>query len=173
MRLLIRLCRAFAVAILSTALLCASVVFGSAAKPRASLPITVDAPRQAARPQRTEVTPQVGPVGWHTERRHPRDPLPNGDWTPTTGDAVGCAGPIMVKLCPALEREASSCKRWLRPLRTMARDPWVGCSLTWGLLLNFLSNLAKTHSTTGTTRAMRRNQNVPGLGPTTILMVIG
>src|SRR5882757_9503600 len=40
-----------------------------------------------------------------------------------------------------------------------------------GVLLSFLSNLQR-HTHSQGLRAMRRNQNVPGLGPTTILVVL-
>jgi len=92
----------------------------------------------------------------------------NGDWTPTTGTPSAARGPIMAKL-PGSER-GSSLQRWLRISFRHGKDPWVGCS-DRRVILSFLSNLQR-HTHSQGLRAMRRNQNVPGLGPTTILVVL-
>ena len=89
----------------------------------------------------------------------------NGDW-----DAVDCAGSVMAKLA-RLEREASSCNDGCESSFKRGKDPWVGCSEFGGVLLSFLSNVQR-HTHPQGLRAMRGNQNVPGLGPTTILVVL-
>jgi hypothetical protein len=119
-----------AVAILSTALLCA---LGSPAAPQtaSSLPsITVDAPRQVARPQRPEVTPQGSGRVAHRAGRTSRS-TQTATGTPTTGTPSAARGPIMAKLA-RLEREASSCNDGCESSFRHGKDPWVGCSESAG-----------------------------------------
>ena len=119
-----------AVAILSTALLCA---LGGPAAPQtaSSLPsITVDAPRQVARPQRPEVTPQGSGRVAHRAGRTSRS-TQTATGTPTTGTPSAARGPIMAKLA-RLEREASSCNDGCESSFKRGKDPWVGCSESAG-----------------------------------------
>lgn len=130
MRILSSLVAPSAVAILSTALLCA---LGSpaAAQTASSLPgITVDAPRQVARPQRSEVTPRGSGRVAHRAGRTSRS-TQTASGTSATGTSSAARGPIMVKLA-RLEREASSCNDGCESSFKRGKDPWVGCSESAG-----------------------------------------
>ena len=118
-----------AVAILSTALL--SSLSGTAMSQTATgsgtpLPnVTVEAPRQVARPQRPEVTPQgSGRVAHRASRTSRSAQTANG--TPSAA-----RGPVMAKLA-RLEREASSCNDGCESSFRHGKDPWVGCSESAG-----------------------------------------
>jgi hypothetical protein len=131
-----------AVAILSIALLCA---LGGPAAPQTanSLPsITVDAPRQVARPQRTEVTPQGSGRVAHRAGRTSRS-TQTATGTPTTGTPSAARGPIMVKLA-RLEREASSCNDGCESSFKRGKDPWVGCSESGGYYSTFSATCKDT-----------------------------
>ena len=123
-----------AVAILSTALL--SSLSGTAMSQTATgsgtqLPnITVEAPRQVARPQRPEVTPQGSGRVAHRAGRTSRS-TQTATGTPTTGTPSAARGPIMAKLA-RLEREASSCNDGCESSFRRGKDPWVGCSESAG-----------------------------------------
>jgi hypothetical protein len=94
----------------------------------------------------------------------------NGDWDADDWDAVGCAGSYHGEACPARER-GQQLQRWLR-IKLQTRQGSLGwMQRIGGLLLSFLSNLQR-HTHSQGLRAMRGNQNVPGLGPTTILVVL-
>ena len=117
------------IAILSTALL--SSLSGTAMSQTATgsgtpLPnVTVEAPRQVARPQRPEVTPQgSGRVAHRAGRTSRSTQTANG--TPSTA-----RGPVMAKLA-RLEREASSCNDGCESSFRHGKDPWVGCSESAG-----------------------------------------
>jgi hypothetical protein len=89
----------------------------------------------------------------------------NGDW-----DAVGCAGSCHGEACPARER-GQQLQRWLR-IKLQTRQGSLGwMQRVSGILLSFLSDLQR-HTHSQGLRAMPGNQNVPGLGPTTILVVL-
>ena len=94
----------------------------------------------------------------------------NGDWDADDWDAVGCAGSYHGEACPARER-GQQLQRWLRIKLQTRQGPLGWMQRIGGLLLSFLSNLQR-HAHPQGLRAMRRNQNVPGLGPTTILVVL-
>ena len=118
-----------AIAILSTALL--SSLSGTAMSQTATgsgtpLPnVTVEAPRQVARPQRPEVTPQgSGRVAHRAGRTSRSTQTANG--TPSAA-----RGPVMAKLA-RLEREASSCNDGCESSFRHGKDPWVGCSESAG-----------------------------------------
>src|SRR4030088_66833 len=120
-----------AVALLSTAFLCA---LGGAAMsqttPNSALPsVTVEAPKQAARPQRPEVTAQgPGPVAHRAGRTSRTTQTGTGTGTGTPSAA---RGPVMAKLA-RLEREASSCNDGCESSFKRGKDPWVGCSESAG-----------------------------------------
>src|SRR5882672_1097824 len=122
------------IAILSTALL--SSLSGTAMSQTATgsgtqLPnITVEAPRQVARPQRPEVTPQGSGRVAHRAGRTSRS-TQTATGTPTTGTPSAARGPIMAKLA-RLEREASSCNDGCESSFRHGKDPWVGCSESAG-----------------------------------------
>ena len=113
-----------AVAILSTALLSGTAASQTATGPTNQLPsVTIEAPRQVARPQRPEVTPQGRVV--HRAGRTSRS-------TQTaTGTPSAAQGPVMAKLA-RLEREASSCNDGCESSFRHGKDPWVGCSESAG-----------------------------------------
>ena len=117
------------IAILSAALL--SSLSGTAMSQTATgsstqLPnVTVDPPRQVARPQRPEVTPQGSGRVVHRAGRTSRS-------TQTaTGTPSAARGPVMAKLA-RLEREASSCNDGCESSFKRGKDPWVGCSESAG-----------------------------------------
>jgi hypothetical protein len=135
MRILSSLVAPSAVAVLSTALLCA---LGSpaAAQTASTLPsITVDAPRQVARPQRPAVTPRGSGRVAHRAGRPSRSTQTaigtSSTGTPSTGMPSAARGPVMMKLA-RLEREASSCNDGCESSVKRGKDPWVGCSESAG-----------------------------------------
>jgi hypothetical protein len=119
------------VAILSTALLCSLTGAAmSQTTPNSTLPkITVEAPRQAARPQRPEVTSQGSGRVAHRAGRTSR-PTQTATGT-ATGTPSAARGPVMAKLA-RLEREASSCNDGCETSFRRGKDPWVGCSESAG-----------------------------------------
>src|SRR3954469_5236995 len=126
------------IAILSTALL--SSLGGTAISQTATgsgtqLPkITVEAPRQAARPQRPEVTSQgSGRVARRAGRTSRPTQTATGTATRTATAKPSAAprGPVMAKLA-RLEREASSCNDGCESSFRRGKDPWVGCSESAG-----------------------------------------
>jgi hypothetical protein len=88
--------------------------------------ITVEAPRQVARPQRPEVTPSQG--SGRVARRAGRTSRSTGT---ATGTPSAARGPIMAKLA-LLERQASSCNDGCESSFRRGKDPWVGCSESAG-----------------------------------------
>jgi hypothetical protein len=114
-----------AVAILSTALLCSLTGAAmSQTTPNSSLPsITVEAPKQTARPQREERSQGSGRV------------VHRGRTSRSAGTATGTPeavrGPVMAKLA-RLEREAYSCNDGCESSFKSGKDPWVGCSESAG-----------------------------------------
>lgn len=123
MRVPTRLVAPLAVAILSTALLCGP---SGTAMSQTQLPsVTIEAPKQVARPQRPEVTPQGSARVIHRAGRTSRS-------TQTaTGTPSAARGPVMAKLA-RLEREASSCNDGCESSFRRGKDPWVGCSESAG-----------------------------------------
>jgi hypothetical protein len=110
-----------AVAILSTALLCAP---SDTAKSQTQLPsVTIEAPRQVARPQREERSQGSGRVV-HRGRT-------SRSAQTATGTPSAAQGPVMAKLA-RLEREASSCNDGCESSFRHGKDPWVGCSESAG-----------------------------------------
>ena len=126
-----------AVAILSTALLYSLTGAAmSQTTPSSALPsVTVEAPRQVARPQRPEVTPQGSGRVAHRAGRTSRS-TQTATGTPSaigtaTGTPSAARGPVMAKLA-RLEREASSCNDGCESSFKRGKDPWVGCSESAG-----------------------------------------
>jgi hypothetical protein len=113
----------------------------AAAQTASTLPsITVDAPRQVARPQRPAVTPQgSGRVAYRAGRTSRSTGSVTGTsatgtattGTPSAGTSSAARGPVMVKLA-RLEREASSCNDGCESSFRRGKDPWVGCSESAG-----------------------------------------
>jgi hypothetical protein len=115
-----------AFAILSTALLCSLTGAAmSQTTPNSTLPsVTVDAPKQTARPQREERSQGSGRVA-HRAGRTSRSAQT------ATGTPEAARGPVMAKLA-RLEREASSCNDGCESSFKRGKDPWVGCSESGG-----------------------------------------
>jgi hypothetical protein len=123
------------IAILSTALLSSlsgTTMSQAATGTGTQLPnITVEAPRQVARPQRPEVTPSQG--SGRVARRAGRTSRATQTATGTSsaGTPSVARGPIMAKLA-RLEREAHSCNDGCESSFRRGKDPWVGCSESAG-----------------------------------------
>ena len=130
------------IAILSIALL--SSLSGTAMSQTATgsgtqLPnITVEAPRQAARPQRPEVTPSQG--SGRVARRAGRTSRATQT---ATGTPSATRGPVMAKLA-RLESEASSCNDGCESSFKRGKDPWVGCSESAGYFSVFSATCKDT-----------------------------
>jgi hypothetical protein len=128
-----------AVALLSTALLCSLTGAAmSQTTPSSALPsVTVEAPKQAARPQRPEVTSQGSGRVAHRPGRTSRS-------TQTaTGTPSAARGPVMAKLA-LLERQASSCNDGCESSFKRGKDPWVGCSESAGYFSVFSATCKDT-----------------------------
>ena len=155
-----------AVAILSTALLCGlSCTAASQTTPSSPLPsVTVTAPEQRARPpQRQERAANTGAV-------FRRGPATRTAAQTAGGTPSAARGPVMAKLA-RLEREASSCNDGCEFELPTRQGPLGWMQRIGGILLSFLSNLQR-HTHSQGLRAMRGNQDVPGLGPKPILVVL-
>jgi hypothetical protein len=129
-----------AIAILSISLLCSlsgTAVSQTATGSAARLPsVTVDAPKQVARPNRPVATPQrSGRVAHRAGRTSRPTQTATGAATGTSSAARGpvsaARGPVMAKLA-RLEREASSCNDGCESSFRRGKDPWVGCSESAG-----------------------------------------
>jgi hypothetical protein len=114
-----------AVAILSTALLCSLTGAAmSQTTPSSALPgVTIEAPKQVARPQREERSQGSG-------RAVHRGRTSRSTQT-ATGTPSYAPGSVMWKLA-RLEREASSCNDGCESSFRHGKDPWVGCSESAG-----------------------------------------
>jgi hypothetical protein len=89
----------------------------------------------------------------------------DGDW-----DAVGCAGSCHGEACPARER-GQQLQRWLRIKLQTRQGPLGWMQRIGGVLLSLLGNLQR-HAHPQGLRAMQGNQDVPGMGPATSLVVL-
>ena len=137
-----------AIAILSMSWLCSlsgTAVSQTATGSAAPLPsITVDAPKQVARPNRPVATPQGSGRVAHRAGRTSRS-------TQTaTGTPSAARGPVMAKLA-RLEREASSLTMVANQASNAAKTPGLDAANRRGIT-QFSRQRAKTHSPTGTTR---------------------
>lgn len=132
-----------AVAILSVTLLCGpsgTVTSQAATGSVTSLPsITVDAPKQVARPQRTPrgasryTARQVRRIG--TGRAAANTDASSG--TSSTARTPSAAlGPVMARLA-ALERTSSNCTDGCQTSMKYGNQPWNGCSASSGTSPSF------------------------------------
>jgi hypothetical protein len=111
-----------AVAILSTALLCA---LSGTAMSQTQLPgVTVEAPKHVARPHRLVAGPSQRPQGVHTAEARPTSPPPQ---TPTAQTAVPAQGSVMARIA-ALEKTSSNCTDGCQTSFKYGNQPWNGCS---------------------------------------------
>ncbi len=141
MRTLPSLCATSGIAILSISLLCSlsgTAVSQTATGSAAPLPsITVDAPKQVARPNRPVATPRgSGRVGH-------RAGLTSRFTQTATGTPSAARGPVMAKLA-RLEREASSCNDGCESSFKRGKEPWVGCSESGGYSSTFSATCKDT-----------------------------
>ena len=129
MRLSSSLFAPLSIAILSISLLCSlsgTAVSQTATGSAAPLPsITVDAPKQVARPNRPVATPQGS---GRVARRAGRT---SRSTQTAAGTPSAARGPVMAKLA-RLESEASSCNDGCESSFKRGKDPWVGCSESTG-----------------------------------------
>ncbi len=111
-----------AVAALSTILLCAPAASQIPTGPAATIPpVTVDAPKQVARPH-------VSERGANTIA--PRRTAPTAR-TSTARTPSYAPGSVMGRIA-SLEKVASSCNGGCASSFPSGKDPWVGCSLSGG-----------------------------------------
>ena len=155
-----------AVAILSTALLCAlSGTAVSQTTPGSSTHFPTS--RSSAEARGEAATAGGTPKG-------PVQALRAGRTSRATQTATGtpsaARGPVMAKLA-RLEREASSCNDGCESSFKRGKDPWVGCSESAGYYSVFSATCKDTLTHKDYVQCIG-NQNVPGLGPTTILVVL-
>ena len=128
MRLSSRFVAPSAVAILSTALLCglSGTAVSQTATGSGTLPsITVDAPKQVARPQRPVARPQRPPRVANTVAPRPTSPPAR---TPSPAP-----GSTMAKLA-ALEKTSSNCTDGCQTSFKHGNQPWNGCSTKGDLI---------------------------------------
>jgi hypothetical protein len=85
-------------------------------------------------------------------------------------DAVGCAGSGHGEACQAGER-GQQLQRWLRIKLPTRQGPLGWMQRIRGVLLGFLGNL-QGHTHSQGLRAMRGDQDVPGLGPKSVVVVL-
>ena len=121
MRLSSSLVAPSAVAILSTALLCGP---SGTAMSQTQLPsVTIDAPRQVARPQRPVATPQRPARTANTVASRPT--------SATAQTPAPAKDSVMAKLA-ALEKTSSSCTDGCQTSFKYGNQPWNGCSASSG-----------------------------------------
>jgi hypothetical protein len=121
-----------AVAVLSTVLLSGTAASQTATGPTNQLPsITVQAPKQVARPHRAEpvARPQrrAPPVA-NTVAARPTSPAPQT--SPTTAQKPA-PGPVMARIA-ALEKTSSNCTDGCQTSFKYGNQPWNGCSVSSG-----------------------------------------
>lgn len=141
MRLSSRVVAPLAVAILVSALLCDRAASQTAAGSAASLPsITVQAPKQVARPRRpvreTNTTASRRTASTARTRSSPGQ-TSTAQTSPATADAVvDGTGSALTKLA-RLEKMSSSCNGGCETSFKTGDAPWVGCSLSGGYFSTF------------------------------------
>jgi hypothetical protein len=140
MRTSLTRCATSGIVILSISLLCSlsgTAVSQTATGSAAPLPsITVDAPKQTARPNRPVATPQGSGLGR-------RAGLTSQSTQRGTGTPSAARGPVMAKLA-RLEREASSCNDGCESSFKRGKEPWVGCSESGGYYSTFSATCKDT-----------------------------
>jgi hypothetical protein len=147
MRLLSSFAAPSAVAILSTALLCGSsgtAVSQTATGSGATLPdITVQAPKQVARPQQVETPHRPNTVS--SRRTSPTARTPSS----ISHVAWGPPGSVLGRLA-SLEKSSSSCNGGCETSFKTGNAPWVGCSFSTGGYVTALASPTCTDTLTYT-----------------------
>lgn len=115
-----------AFAFLSTVLLCGPAVSQTATSSPTQVPsVTVDAPKQAARPKQAVNTGASRPT---SSTRHIRSATAQ----PSSGRTPSPAPGSPLARIAALEKRASSCNGGCQTSFRHGKDPWVGCSESGG-----------------------------------------
>ncbi|MDA9398141.1 hypothetical protein XH79_04725 [Bradyrhizobium sp. CCBAU 45389] len=115
-----------AFAFLSTVLLCGPAVSQTATSPATQVPsVTVEAPKQAARPKQAVNT---GASRSTSSTRRIR----SATGEPSTGRTPAPAPGSPLARLAALEKVASSCNGGCQTSFRHGKDPWVGCSESGG-----------------------------------------
>jgi hypothetical protein len=129
-----------ALAVLSTVLLNGTAASQTATSPANQLPsITVQAPKQVARPQR----PGAGAAGANTVAARPTSPAPP---TPPTSAQKPAPGPVMARIA-ALEKTSSNCTDGCQTSSKYGNQPWNGCSTSGDLTLSTTCRNARNFKT--------------------------
>lgn len=128
MRLSSRFVAPSAVAFVSTLLLCGPAASQTAAGSSAPLPsITVEAPKQAARPNRpAQVESRTA------SRRTSTGRTPSARTSSSTARAPAPAPDSVLGRIAKLEKVASNCNGGCESSLPHGKDPWVGCSESTG-----------------------------------------
>ena len=128
-----------AIAILSTALLCSlsdTATSQTATGSAAQLPsITVDAPKQVARPHRPVVRPQGSARVANTVASRQTSP---------TGQTPSAAPDSVLGKIAKLEKASSSCNGGCETSFKSGNAPWVGCSESGGYFSTFSATCRDT-----------------------------
>ena len=113
-----------AVAVLSTVLLSGMAASQTATGPTNQLPsITIQAPKQVARPHRRQAAPVANTVA-----ARPTSPAPQ---TPPTSAQKPAPGSVMARIA-ALEKTSSNCTDGCQTSFKYGNQPWNGCSVSSG-----------------------------------------
>ena len=138
-----------ALAVLSTVLLSGTAASQTATSSANQLPsITVQAPKQAARPV-ARPQRQAPPVA-NTVAARPTSPAPQ---TPPTSAQKPATGSVMARIA-ALEKTSSNCTDGCQTSFKYGNQPWNGCSVSQGILP--YRQRAETDATTKPTRSAGR-----------------
>jgi len=129
-----------AVAVLSTVLLSGTAASQTATGPTNQLPsITVQAPKQAARPHR----PVAGAAGANRVAVRPTSPAPQ---TPPTSAQKPAPGSVMARIA-ALEKTSSNCTDGCPTSFKYGNQPWNGCSTSGDLILSTTCRNGRNYKT--------------------------
>jgi len=135
-----------AIAILSTALLCSlsgTAMSQTATGSATPLPgVTVEAPKQVARPHRTAVGPQRSARVANTSARVANTVASRR--TSSTAQTPSAAPDSALGKLAKLEKASSSCNGGCETSFKSGKDPWVGCSLSGGYFSTFSATCRDT-----------------------------
>ena len=117
-----------AVAILSTALLCG---LNGTAMSQTQLPsVTIEAPKQVARPQKPVARPQRPARLANTVASGPASPTTQTPSAPPTAQKPASAKDSVMAKLAALEKTSSNCTDGCQTSFKYGNQPWNGCSTT-------------------------------------------
>jgi hypothetical protein len=140
MRISSSLVASSAIAVLSTALLSGTAASQTTTGPANQLPsITVQAPKQVARPHR----PQAGPAGANTVVARSTSPAPQ---TPPTSAQTPASGSVMARIA-ALEKTSNNCTDGCQTSFKYGNQPWNGCSGSSDFILSTTCRNGRNYKT--------------------------